>query len=135
MCVFTHVAAGALAGALSPWAWLAPVAGLGSHVALDVVPHYDIDDMRIEIALAVLVFASLLLLGARSPAIVLGAFFGAAPDIENLLWKLGKIPEERKVFPGHGRLIRHGRPAGPSSLVLQAAGAVAVVAVLAGGVL
>ena len=135
MCVFTHVAAGALAGALVPWAWLAPVAGLGSHVALDVVPHYDLRSMTLEILLAVGVFAVMLSLGVRSPAIVLGAIFGAAPDIENMLWKLGKIDEDGKIFPGHTGRIGHGRPAGPSSLVLQVVGTVAVVAILVGGIL
>ena len=54
MCVFTHFAAGALLGAYAPYVWLAPVFGLGSHLALDVLPHYDFEDIRVEILLWIL---------------------------------------------------------------------------------
>jgi hypothetical protein len=128
LCVFTHVAAGALAGALSPSPYLAPVFGLVSHVLLDIVPHYDFENMKLEIALAVIVFVILGMGGAYSTAILLGAIFGMLPDFENLLWKLGKISNDQKLFPGHVRIVPHGRTAGIWNLIFQfAATAVMIV--------
>lgn len=130
MCLFTHVAAGALAGAFAPSPFVAPLFGLGSHIVLDVMPHYDFERMRVEISLAVAAFAVLVLGGAVSLSIVLGALFGILPDLENLFWKLGKIRDDQKVFPGHRGWIRHGPPAGIGNIYLQGIGTVAILAFL-----
>ncbi len=119
MCVFTHIAAGALAGSLSPSPYFAPFLGLGSHIVLDVIPHYDIDSIATEIGLAV-IFVVILIFGqALNPAIILGMVFAILPDLENLLWKKGKISQEQKIFPGHRILVPHGREVGKSNLFYQ----------------
>ena len=121
MCLFTHVAAGALAGAYAPNLYLAPVFGLGSHIILDMIPHHDFEKMRVEIVLAVVVIGLLAAAGALGTAVTLGLLFGILPDLENLFWKLGKIRDDQKIFPGHVGLLKHGAPAGIGSIYLQAA--------------
>jgi len=134
MCVFTHFAAGALTGWLVPNAYAAPFLGLGSHVALDMVPHMDFEDYRIEIALWVAAMAALLAGGVHAPAILIAGLAGVLPDLENLLWKLGKIRDDQKIFPGHRKgTLPHGRKTGVWSIVVQVAFTAAVVAFLVGG--
>lgn len=130
MCLFTHVAAGAIAGALSPTPYAAPFLGLASHVLLDIIPHRDIDRMRSELLLAALAIAAIALGGALSVKVSLGIAFALIPDIENLLWKLGAIREDQKIYPGHRRFIPHGVVAGKSNLGLQMAGSIVVIAFL-----
>lgn len=130
MCLFTHVAAGALAGAFAPSPILAPVFGLGSHVLLDILPHHDIDRMRYEIALAAVAVAAIVLGGALDLKVALGVAFGLLPDLENLLWKLGAIRDDQKIFPGHRKLIAHGAVLGVSNLYVQAVLSAAAVAFL-----
>ena len=130
VCLFTHVAFGAIAGALSPTPYLAPLFGLASHVGLDVLPHRDIDAMRHELALAAAAVAAIAVGGALSVKVALGIAFALVPDIENLLWKLGKIRDDQKIFPGHHRFIPHGMVVGRSSLVAQFAVSAAAIALL-----
>lgn len=131
MCVFTHFAAGALAGSLIPVPAAAPLLGLGSHLLLDVIPHRDFEDYRIEIALWLVAMAVLAVLGGMTLAVTLAGLFAVLPDLENLLWKLGRLRDDQKLFPGHRPgWLRHGREAGMSSIVLQVAFTVAVVAFL-----
>jgi hypothetical protein len=130
VCLFAHIAAGAIVGALSPTPYAAPFFGLASHVVLDVIPHRDIDRMRYELILAVLAIAAIALGGALSMKVSLGIAFALIPDIENLLWKLGAIRDDQKVFPGHRRFLPHGAVAGKSSIGLQMAVSVAVIAFL-----
>lgn len=130
MCLFTHVAAGALAGALSPTPYLAPLFGLASHVALDVIPHRDIDEMRYELLLAAAAIAAIALGGALGTKVLLGIVFAIVPDIENLLWKLGVIRDDQKVFPGHRRFIPHGMVVGRSNLLVQLLVSAAAIALL-----
>ena len=134
MCLFTHVAAGAIVGALSPTPYLVPFLGLASHVALDVIPHRDIDRMRYEITLAAAAIAAIVLGGAMSLKVFLGIAFALIPDIENLLWKLGVIRDDQKVFPGHRKFIPHGMETGKSTIMVQlAAAAVAIALVIRRG--
>ena len=120
MCLFTHVAAGALAGAYAPNLYLAPVFGLGSHIILDMIPHHDFEKMIVEIILALVAISVLAVGGAMGPAVIMGLLFGILPDFENLLWKLGRIRDEQKIFPGHVGILKHGASAGVSSIYLQA---------------
>lgn len=120
MCLFTHVAAGALVGAYAPNLYLAPVFGLGSHVVLDMIPHHDFEKMAVEIILAIIAIGVLAAGGAMGPAVIMGVLFGILPDLENLFWKLGKIRDGQKIFPGHVGILKHGAPAGVSSIYLQA---------------
>ena len=129
MSVFTHFAAGALAGALIPNPFAAPFLGLGSHLLLDVIPHKDFEDYRLEIALWLAAMAVLLIGGAYTLAVLLAGLFAVLPDLENLLWKLGKLRDDQKIFPGHRKgWIRHGRTTGTWSVVLQVAFTAAVIA-------
>ncbi len=131
MCVFTHFAAGALVGAFAPHAALAPLFGLGSHVALDVLPHYDFDNMRLEIFLGLVALGILLTGGVFSFAIIAGGLAGVLPDLENLLWKTGVIGEKRKVFPGHTKgFPKHGPRAGRINLAGQFLFSAAILAYL-----
>ena len=50
MCLFTHFAAGALAGGVTGNVYVGAVAGLASHAVLDAIPHYDHPDWRLELA-------------------------------------------------------------------------------------
>ncbi len=120
MCLFTHVAAGAVAGALAPSPVLAPVFALASHVLLDVVPHYDLERMRDEFLFAGIAIAAVAAGGALGTKVALGIVFGLLPDLENLLWKLGKIRDDQKIFPGHRRFLPHGAVTGSWSLAVQA---------------
>lgn len=134
MCLFTHVAAGAIVGALSPTPYLAPFFGLASHMALDIIPHHDIEQMRYEIPLALAAIAAIVIGGAMSLSVLLAVAFALVPDFENLLWKLGVIRDDQKVFPGHRKFIPHGMEIGKSSVVVQfAAAAVAIAFVIRRG--
>lgn len=127
MSVFTHFAAGALAGSLIPIPFAAPLVGLGSHLLLDMIPHKDFEDYRIEIVLWIIAMIVLFAGGAYSWAIVLAGLFAVLPDLENLLQKTGKIRRDQMIFPGHRKgYIRHGRETGAWSVVLQVAFTVAV---------
>ncbi|OQX85422.1 MAG: hypothetical protein B6D63_02340 [Candidatus Latescibacteria bacterium 4484_7] len=119
MCVFTHITAGAIIGVYSPNPAAAAALGLGSHVVLDVLPHHDIDNVAVEISLAVAVVVALALGGAITATVIVGMIFAILPDLENLLWKLGKIPENKKFFPGHRGIISHGRVLDSSNLIIQ----------------
>jgi hypothetical protein len=130
VCLFTHVAAGAVAGALSPNPFLAPVFALASHVLLDILPHYDFEKMRHEFLCAGIAIAAVAIGGAFSVKVFLGIAFGMLPDLENLLWKLGVIGENRKMFPGHRTLVPHGLVTGAWNLSVQAAFTVGAVVFL-----
>jgi len=130
MCLFTHVAAGAVVGALSPTLYAVPFLALGSHIALDAIPHLDIDKMRYEILFASAAIAAIAVGGALDSKVLLGIIFGLIPDFENLLWKLGKIRDDQKIFPGHRKLIPHGAVTGGGSLIIQAAASMIAILVL-----
>ena len=120
MNVFVHGAVGAAAGSLTGSPVLALPAGLASHIPLDVVPHYDFEDVRLDVALLAVVAAGLALAGAATLPVMLGLLGGALPDLENLHIKLGLLAEEERRWPTHSGLLPHGRLAarGPS-LALQ----------------
>ncbi len=121
MCLFTHFAAGALAGGMTGNVWYGAAAGLASHAVLDAIPHYDHPDWRLELAAGVFSLILLLLMPFATWAAVVGGIFGMVPDIENLFQKLGKMRREQFIFPSHTGLIPHGRALGPRSLVWQLA--------------
>jgi hypothetical protein len=137
MCSVVHVAAGALLGSFFDSRPLAFVVGLGSHIPLDMVPHIDFEDFRVDAVMTLALLGGILLITGFSP-VFLGAVGAVAPDFENLLWKCGIIREQSKVFPTHSGLIRHGRAAGTKGVrgeIIVSAFSVglAVIAVLVGG--
>ncbi len=121
MCLFTHFAAGALAGGLTGNVWVGAAAGVASHAVLDAIPHYDHPDWRLELAAGVFSLILLLLMPFATWAAVVGGIFGMVPDLENLFQKLGKMRRDQFIFPSHTGLIPHGRTLGPRSLVWQLA--------------
>jgi len=121
MCIFTHFAAGALAGGITGSPVVGAVAGLASHAVLDAIPHYDHPDWRFELAGGMGSLVLLLLLPFASLPAVLGGVFGMLPDLENLLQKLGKMRREQFIYPSHTGLIPHGRALGPRTLAWQVA--------------
>ncbi len=121
MCLFTHFAAGALAGGATGNVYLGAVAGLASHAVLDVIPHYDHPDWRIELTGGILSLLLLLLMPFASWPAVVGGLFGMVPDLENLFQKLGRMRRDQFVFPTHTGLLPHGRTLGPKTLAWQVA--------------
>jgi len=130
VCLFTHFAAGALVGGLTGSAALGAVAGLASHAALDMLPHYDHPDWRLELGGGIAALLLLLAMPFASWAAVSGGIAGMLPDLENLFQKLGKLRRDQFVFPTHTGLLKHGRPLGPRNLFVQAAILVACFALL-----
>ncbi len=119
MCLFTHFAAGALAGGATGNVWAGGVAGLASHAVLDMIPHWDHPDWRFELAAGLASLALLLLMPFATLPAVIGGLMGMAPDLENLFQKLGWMSRKRFVFPTHTGLLPHGRTLGPRSVVWQ----------------
>ncbi len=131
MCIFTHFAAGALAGAATGNPWAALAAGLASHALLDLFPHYDFEDWRREVLIGLAPLLLLLLTPYASAAAVIGGLAGCLPDLENLLQKLGRLERRRMIFPTHTGLLPHGSRRGPRNLWVQAALAAGCLAALA----
>jgi hypothetical protein len=123
LTVITHMAVGAAVGSFTDNAPGAALLGLLSHVPLDVLPHYEFERMWVEAAFVSAVFVAMLATGMGRTGIFWGALGAAVPDIENLLWKTGILPGERKIFPGHShrwsRFLPHGRSLGPRHALTQ----------------
>ncbi|MFO7608505.1 MAG: hypothetical protein R6X35_04810, partial [Candidatus Krumholzibacteriia bacterium] len=119
MCLFTHFAAGALAGGATGNVWVGAVAGLASHAVLDMIPHWDHPDWRVELGAGLAALLLLLMTPFATAPAVVGGLMGMVPDLENLFQKLGWMPRSRFVFPTHTGLLRHGRALGPRSVVWQ----------------
>jgi hypothetical protein len=101
-----HAILGAAAGSLSSRRSLALLAGVGTHLVGDLLPHRDYGAAT-ELPL---VAAALWWVGARrgwnSPAFW-GAVGGAVPDIENAIERLGLYDGAGPAFPTHSRW--HGK--------------------------
>lgn len=102
MCLFTHFAAGALAGGVTGNVYVGAAAGLASHAILDVIPHYDHPDWRVELAGGIFSLLLLMLMPFSTWPAVVGGLFGMAPDLENLFQKLGKMQRSQSL-PGAAR--------------------------------
>jgi hypothetical protein len=107
MCSITHVAVGALLGSFFGSSLVSFLVGLASHIPLDAVRHLDFENLWVDAALTVALLVGVFVVFGFSP-VFFGALGAVAPDIENLFWRVGLLPEERKVFPTHSGLIRHG---------------------------
>jgi hypothetical protein len=108
------MAVGAAAGSFVEHGGAAALLGAASHVALDVMPHYEFDKIWVELTAVVAVFGGLLLAGLGGSTLFWGALGAAVPDAENLAWRLGLLPGKFKFFPGHSEhlsgILPHGRP-------------------------
>ena len=121
MCLFTHFAVGALAGGLCGQPVIGAVAGIASHALLDMIPHYDHPDWRVELLGGAGALVLLLLLPFGNLAAVLGGLGGMLPDLENLFQKLGWYSRSRFIFPTHNGILPHGRRLPRGSLRWQVA--------------
>ncbi len=121
MCLFTHFAVGALAGGLCGHPVAGVAAGIASHAVLDMIPHYDHPDWRLELLGGAGTLVLLLLLPFGSLAAVLGGLGGMLPDLENLFQKLGWYSRRRFIFPTHNGILPHGRRLARGSLSWQVA--------------
>jgi len=119
MCLFTHFAGGALAGAATNNVWFGAVVGIISHAVLDALPHYDHPDWRVELGGGIAALVFLLLLPFWTWPAVVGGIMGMVPDLENLFQKLGRMRRDQFIFPSHTGLIPHGRSLARSSLIWQ----------------
>ncbi len=134
MIALTHMVVGGAVGSFVDGRGIAFGLGVVSHVPLDVIPHYEFDKMWLEVAIVASFLGAMLATGHAGTGLFWGALGGVVPDLENLLWRLGVMPERRKLFPGHngrlGRFLRHGRSLGPGHAWWQAAIAVCAVAIM-----
>lgn len=111
-----HLATGFAAGSHARSVPGGFLAGFASHAVFDAIPHHDYQTVE---SFGVDLSAGALLLGLMSwrrrrngpigPALA-GAVGAAVPDVENVLWFLGLIPKEARVYPSHGGPI-HQRDA------------------------
>jgi hypothetical protein len=120
-----HLLVGGAAGSLCGSPLVAFGAGAASHVLLDLVPHFDHRDFRVDVALTAA--TGLLLVGAAAArgtldaSLLAGMAGGVVPDVENLLWHMGYLRKDLRVFPTHREgWLKHGAPRGPGNLVVQA---------------
>ncbi|MBM3319079.1 MAG: hypothetical protein FJY73_00185 [Candidatus Eisenbacteria bacterium] len=111
MTTITHAAAGAALGSLGLGSPASFLAGMASHLPLDLVPHWDLKRTWIDTVLTVGALGALWIATGASP-LFWGAAGAALPDLEHLL------PLRRKYFPGHG--ARHGRALGRAHALPQA---------------
>ena len=134
MTVLTHMVVGGAAGSFLDGRGAAFGLGVILHVPLDVIPHYEFKKLWLEAALVASFFAAMLLTGHAGTGVFWGALGAVLPDAENLLWRLGIIPERGKVFPGHSkwleRWLPHGRELGAEHAWWQALLGAAAVAVI-----
>jgi hypothetical protein len=97
-------------------------AGLASHAALDVIPHYDyltVEAGAIDLALGLAFLAALGL--RRSGEAGAWAILGATlPDLEVALSRFGVIAESDLLFPTHNGLLPHPHCARAVGLLVQA---------------
>jgi hypothetical protein len=121
MTTASHAAAGALVGSLTGAPVPGFVLGILSHVVLDVVPHYDLENYRVDVALTVAIGLALIGVSGGEPALVWGLVGGVLPDLENLFYKLGWLRSEQRLFPTHGGPLPHGRALSAAHGTWQAA--------------
>ena len=106
MIVAVHALMGAALARLCGTRAQALVVGGLSHLAADMLPHRDLDIAREALLLGGALGAVGLGWGAGSKEFA-GALGAALPDVENLIGRALKVPEERMLLPMHGR--HHGR--------------------------
>ncbi len=127
----THLFAGATVGEAVAVAtgrpWLVFLAGLGTHAALDMVPHHDYHQARyavVDVAVGLALGTLVLRLHPAAAAGWWGGLGGVLPDLEVVLehgFLLAGLPWRRSCFPSHTGLLPHPHWRLPQGLLVQAA--------------
>ena len=140
MWVSVHVYVGlAIAALLREPAWLVAVLAFGSHVPLDLIPHWDYTVSRRPLlwgwvdflgGLATLIVC-LLVLDMPFWMVCMGPLSGA-PDFDVLVATI-KGEQARQWFPSHWDSFPHGRCGPRAGITLQVAILVACAAVVIAG--
>jgi hypothetical protein len=122
MIVATHVATGAVGGALARSRLRAALLGLVLHGICDRFPHWDIASQRFEVRSGLALLGALA--GARGPfdPAVVGAAASSAPDLEHVL----PLPRlgGKKLYPTHRVAGWHRTGGVPVGVQLFAAGVI-----------
>lgn len=137
MWVIVHTYVGlAIGSALHlPW-WALALIAVGSHIPLDLIPHWDYTVTRRHAvwgwvdflgALATVLFCWLVL-GAPLALVALGPI-SAAPDLD-VLYRAIEGKDETGWFPSHWRRFPHGACAPAPGIAVQAAITAACAAVV-----
>jgi len=124
MICAAHAILGAALGSFARTRSQAFIAGVGTHLLADLVPHRDFSPPA-EAAMVAAALAVVAAAAGTDSTVFAGALGGVAPDLENGLSAVGLT--DRRVFPTHQEI--HGRrTAEVWSQVAISAAALAVVA-------
>ncbi len=106
MIAAVHALIGAAIGKIAGEPKGALMAGFGSHLICDLLPHKDFP-IEVEVPLLATTMSVIAWqCGVTSPEFI-GACAAVAPDVENGAQRIGLIPEDAMRYPSH--LGRHGR--------------------------
>lgn len=125
----THVITGAALGYSLGHRVPATLAGLASHLVLDIVPHHDpesdagyvIDTLLGSSALAALCLLRITRRQVELGPAIWGAVGAALPDVELAVKLLKDLDSEQLVFPTHNGTVPHLQTALMPSLLAEAA--------------
>jgi len=125
----THIVTGAALGYLIDRPVQAALVGVGSHIVLDTIPHYDPDSELGYVIDALLGVLTLTFIAGSKTirgidgrhALLWGAIGGALPDTELLVNLVENVEPEQYVFPSHDGTLPHLQTGLVASTVIQAA--------------
>lgn len=106
----THLVIGASVGAVTGHPVKAFIAGLASHIVLDLIPHHDherVINCVVDVVGSTIIFAIWFLYAQPGLSVLVGAVAGVLPDIEIPLYYYKYI--EKRYFPSHTGWIPHKR--------------------------
>jgi len=125
----THIVTGATLGYLVDRPVQAVLVGVGSHIVLDTIPHYDPDSELGYVTDALLGVLALTFIAGSATirridgkhALLWGAIGGALPDTELLMNLVEDVEPEQYVFPSHNGTLPHLQTGMVASTIIQAA--------------
>ncbi len=114
-----HAVTGAVFGTITANPGTAFVAGLGSHILLDMIPHHDYSKVSsglIDLIFGIIVISFFMGVG-HDLNLLIGAIGGGIPDLEVAIGYLrGK---HWNIFPSHTGLTPHNRLQNVTGVVIQ----------------
>lgn len=133
MLITNHVLSGALVGAVAPGPASAFVIGVGSHIALDVVPHWGDPDhdvfMKVAVVDGLVGLAAMAAVAAACPPaarrrVVAGMLGACFPDADKPCTEfVGRSPFPTAVDDAHRRIQRESPRRMPQEVLVGLAGA------------